>query len=206
MTPRPCSADEAVARAISLINNGGQYVLGAGDYRPKQMPGGIIDLPWTERDGLVGSDCAGFAISWCYKLQRHRPGYNVGAWSTCSDDINCNSAIEDAQHARDCFVLVEQQPEAEPQVGDLLAYPTIYLAGKEFPGHVCIVVGIDRYLADPYVWDFAKPRYDLLDVAQCHGPNTFKPGVVRTDGSIWMRHDSVWPKPEHRSWLIRAAP
>jgi hypothetical protein len=203
--PRPCSAPEAVARALRCVaSKKGQYVLGTGDYRPGSSFGQLVDEPWTDRgDGTVGSDCAGFAISWCYKLRRHRPGYNVGPWSSCSDDINCNSALEDAQHAKDCFALVDDQT---PLPGDLLLYPSFTLATsdgpKQFIGHVAIVVGVSRVQA----WDASSPRWDLLDVAQCHGPNGFKPGAVATDGSIWLRHDVVWPKPEHRSHLIRALP
>lgn len=201
MDPRPCSASEAVLRALSMVGKGGQYVLGTGDYRPRAIADVLVDEPWTDRgDGAVGSDCAGFAICWAYMLKRHRPGYNVGPWSTCADDMNCNSVLEDATHARDCFTNVDDQ---EPQPGDLIAYPTVYVHGQQFPGHVCIVTGTSRRIAP---WDPSAPRWDLLDVAHCHGPNGFKPGVVVTDGSIWLHRDAQWPKPEHRSHLVRALP
>jgi hypothetical protein len=38
---------------------------------------------------------------------------------------------------------------------------------------------------------------------QCRGPNGKRPGIVATDGSIWDHHDALWPKPEHRSVLLR---
>jgi hypothetical protein len=186
---RPCSPAEAVARALSMVDVPGPYILGTGDYNPSGP-----DVPWTERDGLRGSDCAGFAISWCYKLPRHRPGYNIGPWSSVSDDLNCNSAIEDAEHARELFTLAD----GAPQVGDLIAYPTIRLAGHVFIGHVCIVVGVGRAGA------WSVPDYSLLDVVHCHGPNGRKPACTRADGAIWNQHDHVWPKPEHRSRLLRA--
>lgn len=197
--PRPCSATEAVERAKRMINNGGQYELGTGDYRPRFV-GQLIDLPWTENGGPVGSDCAGFAMCWAYKIQRHRPGYNHGAWSSVSDDINCNSGIEDADHARDLFVRVTGAPVA----GDLLVYPTIRLPGHPMPwiGHVAIVIGTTR--ADAF--DPAAPQYRLLDVAQCAGPNGRSPAVIGTDGSIWDHHDRDWPKPEHRTVILRAVP
>ena len=70
----PCGAEEAVARAKSVAGKGGEYFLGSGDYKPK----GDRDVPWTLLpSGREGSDCAGFAISWCYRLTRHRPGYNA---------------------------------------------------------------------------------------------------------------------------------
>ena len=191
MMSGPCTATEAVQRALSLVNNGGCYWLGTGDYRPH----GTVDLPWTTNNGGTGSDCCGFAITWCYKLVRHRPGFNVGSWSSCSDDINCNSAIEDAEHAGELFEIADR-----PQPGDLLTYPTIHLHGHEFVGHVGMIVGASRCLE----WDPTTPQYHLLDVAQCKGPNGRAPAVVRTDGSVWGHHDGLWPKPEHRTRVLRA--
>ncbi len=99
---RPCSPAEAIQRALSIVGHGGQYWLGTGDWKPN-----ATDVPWTTNNGGTGSDCAGFAISWCYKLTRHRPGFNVGSWSSCSDDLNCNSAIEDAEHAGELFEIAQ---------------------------------------------------------------------------------------------------
>ena len=194
--PRPCSSSEAVARALSIVGKGGQYVLGTGDYRPTAQH----DEPWTTRDGMTGSDCAGFAISWAYKLVRHRPGFNRGAWATVADDLNCNSAIEDAQHNQELFEIV-----STPAPGVLLAYPTFTLKGHDgqplrFIGHVGIVTSVRRCTE----WDHDHPRYDLLDVAQCCGPNGRRPAVIATDGSLWRHHDEAWPKPEHRTWMLRA--
>lgn len=193
MVGQPCGPDEAVARALSIVRQGGQYWLGTGDYRP--LPDGT-DLPWTTNNGGSGSDCCGFAITWCYKLTRHRPGFNVGWWATCSDDINCDSAVEDARHQQDLFELCDK-----PEVGAMLLYPSIRLPQHQPPfyqcGHVSIIIDASKWKAD-------APSYSDLVVAQCHGPNGFKPGVVITDGSIWQWHDSQWPKPEHRSAIIRA--
>lgn len=187
--PRPCLAATAVERTLSLVGKGGQYVLGTGDYLGDGKP------PWTTRAGLSGSDCAGFAMCWAYKLPRHRPGYNHGAWSSVSDDINCNSGIEDAEHARDLFELTDT-----PRLGDLLTYPTFTVSGKRFIGHVGIVVGVSRVLE----WDPAIPQYELLDIAQCKGPNGRAPAVVATDGSVWAHHDTLWPKLQHRTRILRA--
>lgn len=194
---RPCSAAEAVERALSLVGKGGQYVLGTGDHVGEGLP------PWTTRDGVSGSDCAGFAMCWAYKLRRHRKGFNVGSWATVSDDLNCNSAIEDARHERDLFELVT----GAPQPGDLVTYPTFKLVGidgqtRTFIGHVGIVTSVTRVLE----WDPATPQYELLDVVQCKGPNGRKPAVVATDGSLWAHHDTVWPKPQHRTVLLRVRP
>jgi len=200
VTNGPCSPAEAVKRALSLVGRGGKYWLGTGDYRPfKPVPGDgePVDLPWTTNNGGTGSDCCGFAINWCYKLVRHRPGYNVGSWSSCSDDINCNSAIEDAEHARELFQTVQT-----PAPGVLLTYPTIYLTvdgqRRQWVGHVGIVVGVSRCKS----WLHDKPDYSLLDVVQVCGPNGRAPAAIATDGAIWTHHDHDWGKPEHRTKML----
>lgn len=205
MTAQPfvkCTAAEAVERAASVCGAGGQYGLGTGDFRPytktEETDQGtlttIVDLPWTGGVVAEGSDCAGFAICWCWKLTRHRPGFNKGSWATVEDDINCNSAIEDGLHAQKLFRTLSLADM--PQLGDLLAYPTIELAGKTFVGHVCIVAEVPADYKPGEGWH-------RLTVYQCHGPNGFKPGVVKTDGAIWDHHDSLWPKTEHRTRLVR---
>ena len=191
--PRPCSATEAVQRALSLVGQGGQYLLGTGGYRPTAVP----DLPWTELDGELGSDCAGFAISWCYKLPRHRPGYNHGVWSTVEDDLNCNSAIEDADHAGELWERV-----LTPAPGCLILYPTIRLQGHPQPwiGHVKIVTGVTRCTT----WDGAAPDWSLLDTVECCGPNHRQPAVVAGTGATMLGHDRLWPRAEHRTMMLRA--
>lgn len=210
---RPCSADEAVLRAKRIVNRGGAYVYGTGDYKPTYLAGRLVDLPWTSRDSLVGSDCAGFAICWCYKLQRHRQGFANGRvpdefrdQSDVDDDINCNSLIEDALTTRELCELVTS---GIPQPGDLLVYPSLrlHLADSSiFPtiGHVAITLSNAR--VSPSQWDWNHPPYHLLDVAQCKGPPQRTPAVIQTDGSIWSAHDDKWPKPAHRSCVVRMKP
>ncbi len=211
---RPCSAAEAVGRAKRIIGKGGMYVLGTGDYRPTTMMGKLIDVPWTARgDDRLGSDCAGFAICWCYKLRRHRPGFASGRvpreyWdqSDVDDDINCNSLIEDALTDQEVCAPVTS---GIPQLGDLLVYPSLRLTladGSLFKtiGHVGLVVGNARIIGSAWQWE--DPQYHLLDVAQCKGPNGRTPGVIQTDGSIWEMHDDRWPKPAHRTFVIRMKP
>ncbi len=179
--PRPASPIAAVTVARSLVGTG-VYRLGTGN----------SDTP-------IGgeSDCAGFAICRCYGLPRHRPGFNRGPWASVSDDLNSNSAIEDADHQRELFVRADR-----PQIGDLLAYPTIRLPGHDQPwiGHIAIVVGIDR--AERF--ELAHPDWALLDVVQCCGPDGHRPAIIATDASHWRLHDGLWPRPEHRSVLLRA--
>lgn len=177
---RPCSAIAAVTVARSLVGTG-VYELGTGD----------CDTP-------IGgpSDCAGFALCRCYGLRRHRPGFNRGAWASIEDDLNCNSAIEDADHHCELFVRADR-----PALGDLLAYPTFRLLGHAAPwiGHIAIVVGVARVLE----WDPARPQWHLLDVVQCAGPNGRNPGIVATDARHWDDHDAQWPRSLHRSSLLR---
>lgn len=205
IAPRPCHASFAVARALSLVDKGGQYVLGTGNYKPQ----GVVDLPWSAResDGLIGCDCAGLIV-WAYKVPRHRLGYNHGGGYDVEDDLNCNSMLGDAMGAHDLFTLAEGMP----QPGDVIAYPSFYLYdsygrpllsdGKpmHWIGHTCIVVSSGRVGS----WDPAHPRHDLLDVVQVRGPDRRAPAAIQTDGSIWMHHDETWPKPQHRSYLLRA--
>lgn len=183
--PRPCSPIAAVTVARSLVGSG-VYWLGTGDY----------DTPVGGK-----SDCFGFAFNRCYGVKRHRPGFNVGPWASVTDDLNCNSAIEDADHHRELFLRVTGGP---PRIGDLLAYPTFHLEGHPKPwiGHVAIVIGTERLVE----WDWARPTWALLDVAQCAGPNGRRPGIIATDAHHWDDHDKTWPRPEHRSSLLRVVP
>ena len=216
---RPCSAAEAVDRARRLVDRGGVYVLGTGDYKPTVIASKLVDVPWTTRDGYTGSDCAGFAICWCYKLRRHRPGFASGRvpdtfhdQSDVDDDINCNSLIEDALTTKEVCELVTT---GIPQPGDLLVYPSLRLTlqdGSIFKtiGHVAITLSNAR--VSPSLWTWDDPPYHLLDVAQCKGPGPRdgKPGrspaVIQTDGSIWSAHDDKWPKAAHRSCVVRMKP
>lgn len=182
--PRPqFGAYEAVQRALAAVGHG-VYELGTGN---------------ADSSGEDPRDCCGFATCECYGIVRHRPGFNVGSWSTCSDDINCNASIEDALHEGDLFEII-----FEPEAGALLKWPTIHLPGHPpFTGHECIVVGTTRAYGK---WDRTKPDYRLLDVVQCAGPNGRHPGILATDGGYWYQHDLLWPKPEHRSWMLRVKP
>ncbi len=194
--PRPCSSLEAVARVNAMVGQG-EYIYGTGDYRPR----GGVDVPWTSKGGKLGSDCAGLAICYAYMLRRNRPGFARGSHPVIpydiDDDINCNSALEDALGHRELF-----EPITTPALGCLLVYPTFRIAGRESPfiGHVGIVVSLARCLE----WNPLDPDYSLLDVVQCRGPNGRSPGVVRTDGSLWDHHDERWPKIEHRTTMLRA--
>lgn len=175
------SAAKAVEIAHSLVNTG-VYRLGTGN-----------------RDTPKGgeSDCFGFAFDKCYGVLRHRPGFNHGPWASVEDDLNCNSAIEDSEHKQELFL-----PLSRPEPGALLTYPTIRMKSPDgvvhqFIGHVAIIVKV------PAEWDPAISRYAELDVIQCCGPNGRKPAILLTNASHWDNHDKLWPKPEHRTKILK---
>lgn len=191
MSNYPCDRIEAVLRARRALTMGGQYQLGTGDFHPATP-----DTPFT---GPQASDCAGFAICWAWKIVRHRPGFNNGPWASVSDDVNVNSAVEDARHHQELFH--EMPMGGIPQWGDLICYPTIRIPGADgathtFIGHVAFIESVPG--------DFQPhERWSRLRLLQCHGPNGQRPAVVRTDGSMFDHHDGNWPKAEHRTTIIR---
>ena len=174
--PVPCSSAEAIQRAVLLVGAKEPYILGTGDYRP-----GADDLPWTRNAKGLGSDCWGYAGAWCYKLPRHRPGFNKQPKATVADDINTDSAIEQAEYAGATDRLFEVVDR--PALGDLLVYPSIRGPdGKRLRiGHVGIVV---KLCAE---WDPEAPQYGELEVVQCQASR--KPAVMRGPGVGWLFRD-----------------
>lgn len=190
----PCSAEEAVQRMLALeASRKGEYVWGAGHYDPERPE----LLGQTTVGGRTGWDCAGAAISYAYRLARHRPGFNRQAWATVEDDINVDSVLEDADPERggrgELGELV-----TTPAPGILLLTPTIRIPEEHFdePGHV-------RLIIDASKWDPSRPRWADVIYLECRGPNGRSPGVVRDTGESVDRHDELWPKPQHRAALVR---
>ncbi len=187
VNPRPLR-DASAALTVARAHVGkGTYKLGTGDIN-------------TPDDGEF--DCAGFVSNKCYGIPRHRKGFNVGSWASVSDDLNSNSAIEDSDHARDIY-----QRASIPAPGVLLVYPTIRIKtadGKQhvFVGHEAMIEDVSRVLE----WDPKFPDWSLLTIIQCIGPNGRHPGIVRSDGSHFNHHDAQWPKPEHRTCMLRVLP
>lgn len=201
--PRPIyTAPQAVARARAAVGHM-TYELGTGD----------LDTPL---DGKT--DCV-FALVYCYGVKRHRLGFNRnvaghrrtlmgpdGNAPSIIDDINCNSQIENAFYTQDLMRPVYDDERPEP--GDILAWPSITLRHAdgtkyfEGTGHNGIVVGVSRATK----WNPLAPNFADLDVVQCCGPNDHHPGVVLSDGVAWRIHSTQWPKPEHRSQILRVVP
>lgn len=193
MLPRPSNPDyRAVVQAIAMIGRG-TYLLGARDVDASHQ---IFD-------------CNSFAVRYCYGIPGHRPGYNRGwradplfpSGASVVDDINSNSLIEDAFHLRE----LARHVSDHPQVGDLLAYPTISLPGSgagPWIGHVAIVVGCSRAAT----FDVARPDYSMLDIVECIGPDGRTPAIRRSNGGVFDHHSVTWPKPQHMSRLLRIIP
>jgi hypothetical protein len=210
---------EPVHRAIAITGSRRPYVLGTGDYHPHPgKDGEVVDLPWTERDGVLGSDCAGFAISWCHRIRRHEPGANRALWRhpvtgkmmapTVVDDWNTDSAVEDALGDRQRF-----EPVIVPALGlhgsvlsgDLLVYKTIHATVDGAPhawiGHVALVL-----YPLPH-FDPANPDWAALWIAQCCGPNGRSPAVIESDGHVFNHHDHNWgARIERRCVILRVKP
>lgn len=181
---------EAVSRARSLVGRG-IYLLGTGGYKP--TPGIDEDLaPWTPhpRTGQRGDfcDCWGL-VSWAFRQRRHRPGYNLGG--SVTDDINTDSAIEDARR----IPRGETKPRAEQwhqvdmhnaQCGDLLVWPSIRGpgGGRLRIGHVGIVsaVGGDDLLT----WR----------VIQCSSQAPLGSAIRETFARAWEKRDR-WQGTNH---------
>ncbi len=192
--PRPrFSVADSVERALRFVGKG-TYALGAGAW----TPGALADDPWTSMHGFDdASDCWGF-VSWCLGLPRHVPGFNRGKWATVSDDANTDSAIEDAEHLRQMFVLASR-----PEPGDLVVFPSVRepkTRKRLRIGHVGIIVDASRCLE----WDPSLPAYDRLEVVQCQAST--RPAVKKGSAAGWLgresfRHaaDRAW-----RSRIVRA--
>ena len=165
----PCSPEEAVQRMLALeASRRGCYAWGAGHYDPERPE----LLGQTTVGDLTGWDCAGAAISYAYRLTRHRPGYNRQAWATIEDDINVDSVLEDADPVRGGRGELGEVVTT-PAAGILLLTPTIRIPEKHFvePGHV-------RLIIDTSKWDPARPRWADVVYLECRGPNGRRPGVV----------------------------
>lgn len=195
---RPCSAELAVTRAKLLVggNRREPYVLGTGDFHPAAT----IDEPFSKNSFGFGCDCWGFAGAWCYKLPRHRAGYNKGPWATVADDLNCDSAIEQAEH-KDKVSDVLWEIANTPKPGDLIVWPSIRGAGgvRLRIGHVAIVLEV------PAEWDWHVSPFGLLQVAQC---GSSRPSLHFSTGKAWEGRD--WFKgqidPKWRTRILRSVP
>lgn len=182
----PCSRAEALQRMEELARiPEAEYRLGTGDYH---------------KDGYAKQyDCAGAAICEAYKLTRHREGFASGQplyveISDVDDDINTNSALEDAFGKQELFEIVRGTPEP----GDLVMWATTHVEGhdKPFIGHVLMFKSAPAGWQPAFGWHLAK-------MLQCCGGNGRKPAIIETDGHVIDKHNAQWTKLGQRAWVVR---
>lgn len=147
------SPAEAIARIHALLGRGSPYILGAGNH--------LGPTSVRKKDGTttpLGFDCWGMADSYAHGIPRHEPGFNKGSWATVTDDRNCDSAIEEAEHIGKAYEVIDT-----PEIGCHIVMPSIRGAdGKRIRmGHVWKAVIV------PEAWDPTKPQYDLITTIQC---------------------------------------
>jgi hypothetical protein len=179
------------------------YVLGGGNYSPK-APRTAVTVVVKGGKRIVGIDCMG-VVAYALKVPRHRPGYNRGSWSSVIDWVNTDSAIQDADHERDLFEPVTDEPEP----GDVLVWPSVYAGELSSPykgksgerrriGHISLIirVRIGR-------WDWNNPPYDKLDVVQ--GGSRHTPAIHTSTGAAWAgKQRTQWgTRPEWVSRILR---
>lgn len=163
---------EALSRAWRLVDFPGAYVLGTGDYRPKDGQ----DLPFTAhwKTKQVGCDCWGF-VAWAFMQKRHRPGYNAGG--SVVDDINVDSAIEDGHGIRGREpkrALWSGIPAENAAPGDLILWPSIRKLGVRVRiGHVGIIETVGD--SDLQTWT----------VIQCSSNRPLGRAIRRTSAGNW---------------------
>lgn len=213
----PVQAVAAVSRLLRYADVQMPYRYGSGDYHPGHF-GLEQDVPWSsDRLGVVGSDCAG-AICYAYALRRRRLGFNKFPYTRwdildVEDDLNTNSMIGDATHRQELFTIV---PAGDAlHVGDVLAYPTIMLTVttgvapmrhtdwlRDDDGNIRKWIGHCQLVKTPN-GVVAGGLYTHAEVLQCYGPNDRRPAIRVTDAHAMDAHDHTWPKPEHRTRVLR---
>lgn len=187
------SPDEAARIAIAAVGETWPYVLGGGNHKgPTRV---------QRKDGTytpIGYDCWGFAYSRCYDEPRTVEGFNRGnPNATVTDAINCDSAIEEAEHFGQRFRVVA----GPARIGNLLVMPSIRAGELERRGkrtgtrvrigHVWIVVGVPA--------EQPARAYADYDTVQCQASR--KPAIKRGPGPT---HDArLWSGIMRDEWGIR---
>jgi hypothetical protein len=159
------TALDAAACARSMVGTLWPYILGGGNHRgPTKV---------KKADGTLsplGYDCWGFAWSCCYDEPRTVEGFNVGPWASVTGAINCDSAIEEAEHIGKTFQVGEVARE-----GDLFVMPSIRGPdGRRIRiGHVWICSGVPAERPAP-------GSYADYDTVQCQAST--RPAIKRGPG------------------------
>src|SRR5512134_3458520 len=168
---RQKNMDSPIVRARTQLGKL-KYRLGAGGRKPLAASPG----PYC--------DCAGF-VTWCLGFDRYQPASRsdfptvAGGW----DWVNTDSMIAAARSGKGWF-----QELAEPEVGCLVVYPSIYRKGERVRvGHVGIVTQV------PTRWD-PVIGYGRLTVIHCSAGNYKRTGsaVQETSGMPWANKGSLF--------------
>lgn len=164
-------AIRAITRADAMrpsrLGRAIRYKLGAGGRNPS------APTPETIRDGVLGSDCVGFAL-WCHGIDRFNKLFPVyGGW------MNTDSLRQEALEDKGEIDWVTQISRPEP--GCLVVYGA---AGKK-PfrriGHVGLVVNV------PAEWDASvKDCWRALGVIDCRSSS---PAIELRNGLTWWGRD-----------------
>lgn len=204
-------AVKAIARARSMIGKGIRYKLGAGGRNPNNA------TPETFRDGVLGSDCAGFvAWSWGFdRLQsptlKGRPGqFNPTSKGSLSGYtlldaikpseynffdyyggwINTDSMLQDAfDNNADWFTHLPK-----PIPGAIIVYGSVGKGKDRRIGHEGLVVEA------PIIWDPKDVEcWKKVKVVDCRSAS---PAILERDAMAWFGNDRkkrpkqsqfVWP-------------
>lgn len=158
----------AVRRARAWIGRG-RFVRGAGGREPGAAG------PEGARGARVGCDGPGF-VAWCLGYDCYQPGFHCG-W----DWIGPDAMILEAEAAGRWF-----QPTAAPEVGGLIAYPSIALGrdGRvDRRGHVGLIVAV------PPVWDGDAGRWGALRIVHCAASlqRRHRHAIAETSAHAWAQ-------------------
>jgi hypothetical protein len=183
---------EAVARARHIASlRKTVYKLGAGGRDPWAAE------PWTERDGVVGSDCIGF-VMWCLGSDRLRQDVKTGTIASYGGWVNTDSAIGDARGARQLFEVTDK-----PRPGDVIVYPSIYEGGKrKRVGHIGLIVDVTFDVSNWTSNLWKRPASErknflrhikVIDCAAALTRRVLGRAVKETDGNGgWNKPDAVF--------------
>lgn len=189
-----CTAGEAVDRAMRLLHRC-EYQLGAGDYLGLSVE--------VEQPVVQAFDCCGFAVSYCWKVKRHRPGFNraSGAHATIVDDLNVDSVWEDAFYGAQEFgvALARHEP---PRPGDLLITRSIRRGQVKHAPDFCRMGHVRICTKAPLAWDASHPKYVSLEMAEIDGPNGNR-GPILCSGQPLDNWNRDWPTPEFCVVVVR---
>lgn len=197
VTDDPCTALEAVDRAMRMFQQC-EYQLGAGDYDRR-----------TDATPQRAFDCCGFAISYAWKIRRHRPGYNrhtraselLPHGATVVDDVNVDSFYEDAAYGVQELGVALLQHEA-PRPGDLAITRSIRKGDVLHAPAFSEMGHVRMFTKGPVAWDPNHPSYASCTLVQIHGPNGTV-GPVVSSGLELDHWNANWPTPRFCVVVVR---